>query len=44
MQETRWMTNRGNGLALARVIVGLALLALVMGLWVYLWVPPWSAF
>ena len=26
---------------LTRVILGVVLLALVTGLWVYLWVPPW---
>jgi hypothetical protein len=44
MKETKWMTHRGSAMDLARVIVGLVLLALAIGLWAYLWVPPWSAF
>jgi hypothetical protein len=44
MKGTKWMTHRENVLGLTQVIVGIILLALVIGLWVYLWVPPWSAF
>ena len=44
MKEAKWMAHRKNAMGLAQVIVGIILLALVVGLWVYLWVPPWSAF
>ena len=39
MQGTRSTLNRSKRGQVARVVVGVALLALLMGLWAYLWVP-----
>jgi hypothetical protein len=38
MQRTRSTQNRNRGGEVARVVVGVALFALLMGLWAYLWV------
>jgi hypothetical protein len=40
MQVANRMSASGGATLVARVIVGLALLILVTGLWVCLWVPP----
>jgi hypothetical protein len=40
MQGLKWTSANGRAVLVARVILGLVLLALVTGLWVCLWVPP----
>ncbi len=44
MQALSWVSANGRRLLAVRVIVGILLLALVTGVWVCLWVPPWSIF
>ena len=43
MQGSNWASANGRTVLVVRVILGIVLLALVTGLWVSLWVPPWPA-
>jgi hypothetical protein len=40
MQQAKWTVRGQSAGALARVIAGIVLLILVIGLWACLWVPP----
>ena len=40
MQDARLMPGKENVGEIARTILVIVLLALVMGFWAYLWVPP----
>jgi hypothetical protein len=40
MQEMKWAMRRKGARGLTRAVVGIVLLALLVGLWAYLWVPP----
>ena len=40
MQEMGWTPGKGMMRELVRVVMGVALLTLVTGVWVCLWVPP----
>jgi hypothetical protein len=44
MHEWNGTSANESTVLLARVILGIVLLAVVTGLWVCLWVPPWSTF
>jgi hypothetical protein len=44
MEGSNWTSANGRTILVARVILGIVLLALVTGLWVCLWVPPWPVF
>jgi hypothetical protein len=44
MHEWNGTSANGSTVLLARVILGIVLLAVVTGLWVCLWVPPWPTF
>jgi hypothetical protein len=40
MREMGWAPGSESGHEAVRVVVGIALLMLVSGIWVCLWVPP----
>ncbi len=40
MQGMSWMPGKGIMRELVRAVMGIALLMLVTGVWVCLWVPP----
>ena len=44
MQEIRWTPGRERMSGVARVIVGIVLFILVVGVWTCLWVPPSPVF
>lgn len=44
MQGSNWTSANERTVQIARVVLGVVLLALVTGLWVCLWVPPWPIF
>jgi len=44
MQGLNWAPGSGRTFPLVRAVLGILLLALVTGVWVCLWVPPWTIF
>lgn len=44
MQEMRWSSGKEYTSEVVRMLFGVILFILVIGIWVYLWVPPSSLF
>jgi hypothetical protein len=40
VQEMKWTSGKERMSEIARVLVGIVLFVLVVGIWVCLWVPP----
>ena len=43
-QEIRWSSGKEYASEFVRVLFGVTLFILVIGIWVYLWIPPVSLF
>lgn len=44
MKSVEWTPMRGRANETARMVLGIILLVLVIGVWVYLWVPASPVF
>jgi len=44
MQEIRWSSGREYANEVVRILFGVMLFILVIGIWAYLWVPPLGLF